>query len=177
MWIELTNQEMGKAYELANELPEVMKYNRSGNTQINKMAGRMGEIAWAKYLKAQHVDDFEYDLVHNGKRIEVKTMVRTVAPRLNFSFRIAIHEHVQDCDLYAFASVETYDITVNGEKRTKFKKGVHLCGWVTKEESLQWPQVKKGDPWPTRPEKRELGDAYINEIATFHRPEALQNEA
>lgn len=159
-----TQIEQAKANERA--LPKTLKYDVSGNITENRQAGCIGELACALYLGCELQHDYEYDIVLNGLKIDVKTMKRKYDPQYDWVCRLPITGHMQDCDIYVFASVK--------HKNDAFAPYAHLCGWAFKHEVQKWPQVKQDDPWPEAPGKTEKSDAYKSTYASLHKMEALR---
>ena len=155
--------EQAKANERA--LPKKLKYDVSGNITENRQAGCIGELACALYLGCDLEHNYEYDIVLNGWKIDVKTMKRKYDPQETWHCRLPITGHMQECDIYVFASVK-YD-------NHSFAPYVHLCGWAFKFEVLKWPKVKKGDRWPEAEGKTEKSDAYKSTYANLREMEDL----
>ena len=80
--------------------------NDSITSGAGSRAGYMGEEALAAYLDATIVDQKGYDLVKDGRTIEVKTKRRTVRPRGSYEVSIAATSRHQSPDLYAFVSLQ-----------------------------------------------------------------------
>ena len=159
--VRLNDSQMRQAYNNEKNLPSKMRYDVSGDKWENRMAGCVGEMACAVFLNTDLQHDYEYDIVHNGKRIDVKTMRRQKAPLKSHVCRVTITDHMQDCDIYVFASV------AYNEKTEKFDMGATLCGWATKDEVEKWTRVYKDQPWPECPTKFERGDAYKSTYANL----------
>jgi hypothetical protein len=157
--VRLNDSQMRQAYNNEKNLPSKMKYSVSGDLWENRFAGCIGELACALHLDTELQHDFEYDILHNGKRIDVKTMRRTVKPAADYACRVTIHGHMQDCDIYVFASVV--------HRNEKFEMGATLCGWATKDEVEKWTRVYKDQPWPECPSKTERSDAYKSTYANL----------
>jgi len=116
-------------------------------------AGRLGEIALANYLLVDIQDDKEYDIIYQGKTIEVKTKRRTVAPLGFYEGSVARTSTHQNPDQYAFISLEFED---SGPMDQPFKCGggkwyrnlqkVWLCGDIDAEEFWEKARLmEKGD--------------------------------
>ena len=137
IWQELTYVEMKKAYAMSQELPVEMRGNYSGNDPLRRLAGYVGQVAAHKYLTgSENIDAFDYDLLYNGLRVEIKTTFRNVAPLSTYTARVACANSNQICDIYLFASAQC--------ERGKFLHGCWLVGWITKSEMKQkmWYSVK-----------------------------------
>jgi hypothetical protein len=141
-YVKLTPDEMALAYEIGKDVIETeMKNNHTGNNKLSKYAGYVGQVAAMKYLKAVNVDDYEYDLERNGKRIEVKTKVRKVLPHKDFAACVYASNADQLCDLYVFVQV-----LKQWENPKKLAHGAYILGWINRERYNDcFYQVKKGD--------------------------------
>ena len=129
IWQELTYDEMCTAYKMSQELPPEMKGNYSGNNPLKRFAGYVGQVAAHKYFKgSENVDAFDFDILFEGLRVEIKTSCRSVPPLDTYIARVAGSNSSQLCDVYVFASAQCN----NG----KFSHGCWLVGWITKEQML-----------------------------------------
>ena len=119
------NQEMiDQALQWANDLGGIKNSITKG---AGNLAGRLGEIALANHLSADVQDHREYDIIHKGKRIEVKTKRRTVAPRALYEVSVAKTSKHQHPDVYAFISME-FDRKHKGSYYGL--KNIWLCGYM-----------------------------------------------
>lgn len=99
-------------------------------------AGRLGELALAKHLGIEVQDDYSYDLVKDGKTIEVKTKRRTVDPQEHYDVSVAETSRHQHPDVYAFISITLDDRKV---------KRVWLCGYMDCDQYFATAKkMKKG---------------------------------
>ena len=87
---------------------ELGSLNNSITGGKGNVAGRLGELALAKHLGIEVQDDYSYDLVKDGKTIEVKTKRRTVDPQEHYDVSVAETSRHQRPDVYAFISI-TFD--------------------------------------------------------------------
>jgi hypothetical protein len=141
-YVKLTPDEMALAYEVGKDVIETeMKNNHTGNNKLSKYAGYVGQVAAMKYLKAVNVDDYQYDLERNGKRIEVKTKVRKVLPQEDFAACVYASNADQLCDVYVFVqAMKKWD------DPKKLVHGAYILGWIDRERYNDcFYQVKKGD--------------------------------
>ena len=141
-YVKLTPDEMALAYEVGKDVIETeMKNNHTGNNKLSKYAGYVGQVAAMKYLKAVNVDDYQYDLERNGKRIEVKTKVRKVLPQEDFAACVYASNADQLCDVYVFVqAMKKWD------DPRKLVHGAYILGWIDRERYNDcFYQVKKGD--------------------------------
>ena len=131
---------VGKAREWGKEIGCLRNSITRGK---GNLGGRVGEIAFASYVGADLVDDYNHDVILSGEKIEIKTKRRTVAPKGSYEVSVASTSLHQKPDRYAFISVQF-----------KRKKGfnyyglekVWLCGDMRAEEYLERARFwKKGE--------------------------------
>jgi hypothetical protein len=141
-YVKLTPDEMALAYEIGKDVIKTeMKNNHTGNNKLSKYAGYVGQVAAMKYLKAVNIDDYQYDLERNGKRIEVKTKVRKVLPQEDFAACVYASNADQLCDVYVFVQVMK-----KWDDPKKLVHGAYILGWIDRERYNDcFYQVKKGD--------------------------------
>ena len=110
-------------------------------------AGRLGELALAKHLGVGVMDHKDYDLIYNGKRVEVKTKRRATKPKSNYTVNVAYTSIHQKPDKYAFLSLEYSDRDSGGNYSDL--QHIWLCGYKSAEQFFEeaefWP---KGTPDP-----------------------------
>ena len=124
-------------------------------------AGRLGELALAKHLGVEVEDSKDYDIIYEGKKIEVKTKRRAVKPQPDYTVNIAATSLHQKPDTYAFLSLEYLDRDSAGNYSDLLN--VWLCGYKDAdkffEEAEFWP---KGTPDP--PSFKTHRDMYVMKI-------------
>ena len=94
-----------RAFDRASQLGHL---NNSILKGRGNAAGYMGEEAVAAYMGADIVSDdqYGYDIVRYGKKIEVKTKRRTVPPMKTYDVSVAATSRHQRPDLYVFVSLQ-----------------------------------------------------------------------
>jgi len=124
-------------------------------------AGRLGELALAKHLGVEVEDSKDYDIIYEGKKIEVKTKRRAVKPQPDYTVNIAATSLHQKPDAYAFLSLEYLDRDSAGNYSDLLN--VWLCGYKSAEQFFEeaefWP---KGTPDP--PSFKTHRDMYVMKI-------------
>lgn len=126
-----TWDEYRTAYKEAEELGV---FNNSITSGGGTLASILGEVKAAEYLGAKRENTYDYDLVWNGLKIDVKTKKTTVKiVKLNYEASIADFNTTQECDMYLFTRVNmiTQQVWVIGmidrdeyyEKARFMKKG------------------------------------------------------
>jgi hypothetical protein len=72
---------------------------------LSNVVGAIGEIIVADALGATESSTYDYDLIKDGRRIDVKTKRCGTAPRKNYDCSVAAHGSKQDCDSYIFVRI------------------------------------------------------------------------
>ena len=65
----------------------------------------IGEEVVKNVLNGEIKDTYDYDIVYQNTKVDVKTKERTVAPKPYYECSVADFNTRQDCDEYAFVSV------------------------------------------------------------------------
>ena len=117
----MTNEAMTWALRLG-------ELNNSITGGKGNLAGRLGELALAQHLGVEVQDDYSYDLIKDGKTIEVKTKRRTVDPQEHYDVSVAATSRHQRPDTYAFISL-TFDKKDDRGWYYGVKK-IWLCGYM-----------------------------------------------
>jgi hypothetical protein len=88
--------------ERASKLPLLNNSIRKGE---GSLVAYIGEEVVKKVLDGDIKDTYDYDIIYNGTKVDVKTKERTVPPKLYYECSVADFNTRQDCDEYAFVSV------------------------------------------------------------------------
>lgn len=120
--ITLTDDEMLRAKGLANDLGKINNSISRGN---GNLAGFCGEIATARHLSSvgfevDHTNTYEYDLIANGIKVDVKSKNCTSPPKPFYECSVANYNTKQKCDRYVFTRVNN--------------NIVYLLGWISKDK-------------------------------------------
>ena len=67
--------------------------------------GFLGEIVVANYLKAKIENTYDYDLVKNGIKVDVKSKRCTSKPKPYYECSVAAYNTKQKCDFYVFTRI------------------------------------------------------------------------
>jgi len=119
-------------------------------------AGRLGEIAFANYIGENIKDSKDFDIVHNGEKLEVKTKRRVVAPLPHYDGSVAKTSEHQQPDKYVFISLQFEKSGRHGQPADGLKRmggkwykklqKVWYCGDIDAEEFFQKAVIwRKGD--------------------------------
>jgi hypothetical protein len=138
--IPITNEQRARAKELYS----FDKLNGSFTEGEGNKYGAIGEIIVFDYYKNKGFDvnnkiigkdKYEYDLIINEFKVEIKTKSTNVYPQEHFLCSISNHNINQRCDLYFF-------VRVLEDMRTGF-----LLGYKSKDDFFKNAQFnKKGSP-------------------------------
>ncbi len=99
--------------------------------------GALGEVVFYDYFKNENisfVSTFDYDMIINGRKVDVKTKRTSVRPKMSFLCTVASYNTRQKCDFYFFCMV-----------KTDFSKA-YLLGYISKKEFFKKATFnKKGE--------------------------------
>ena len=73
-------------------------------------------------MEKRNEHDGGYDITIHGKKIDVKTMGRTVNPKLNFVNNFVLSQSSFNPDAYIFTSINKINLVMT------------VCGWITSDE-------------------------------------------
>ena len=104
--LEISKQQI----ERANSLYSFGELNNSITKGKSNIYGAIGEIVLydyaANYASVSFASTYDYDLLINTLRVDVKTKRTTVKPAENYLCSIAAYNTKQDCDIYYFVRVD-----------------------------------------------------------------------
>ena len=100
---------------------------------MSHVVGAIGEVIVADLTGASEANTYDYDLVRDGERIDVKTKRCNTRPYPHYDCSVAAHGATQDCDNYVFVRIllNMSQAWILGEisksdfyaKATKYKRG------------------------------------------------------
>jgi len=100
--LPITNNMRNTAHEMSEEMGIL---NRSITRGQGNVYGFLGELIALEVLGGNHCNTMDYDIIIDGKHIDVKTKKTTVKPLASYDCSIANLTRKQDCDYYAFVRV------------------------------------------------------------------------
>jgi len=128
--IQITTQILNRAKRKA---ASVGNLQGSITGSLSNVVGAIGEVIVADVLGATESSTYDYDLIKDGRRIDVKTKRCSTAPRENYDCSVAAHGSKQDCDSYIFVRIlkDTSRAWILGEidkadfydRATKYRRG------------------------------------------------------
>ena len=74
---------------------------------LSHVVGAIGEIIVADIIGADESNTYDYDLVRDGERIDVKTKRCNTRPFPHYDCSVAAHGTNQNCDSYVFVRILT----------------------------------------------------------------------
>jgi len=129
--IDITGEDIKEAKLLANNMGTLQNSITKGQGNVH---GFLGEIITSKFLKSKLNNTYDYDIIHNNLKIDVKTKRVTTPPRDYYECSVASLNTKQLCDIYVFTRV-LKDMT----------KG-WLLGYINKKDYFDKAVLlKKGD--------------------------------
>lgn len=122
--------------ERAKNLYSFNKLKNSIKDGEGNLIGAIGEIVAFDYYQEQdklviHSGDFNYDLLIDGLKIEVKTMESNSPPKDHYECNVSLFNAEQNCDYYLFVDVDSSHSTA------------FIKGYVSKERFKKIRQLKK----------------------------------
>ena len=151
-WNFLSNNNMGK------------RHSANGNKE-QQLVGLIGEVLTKKVFGIEHKYksgfDGGFDLTYKGKRVDIKTMGRTVDMKPHYVHNFISFQEVFDCDIYVFSSLN------------KKNSRLEICGWISKEDLLDKAYFYKkgvvrtrddGSTFEMRADTYELENKHLNDI-------------
>ena len=142
--VKFTDDMVARAKAKAKSLGSINNSIRKGKGNI---VGYLGEEIVAHYMKADIISNdegtekYNYDLVKDGKKIEVKSKERTVPPKGYYDASVAETSRHQKTDIYVFTSIQC-----NGGKPVR----AWICGQKDAKEYFEQARFyAKGDIDPS----------------------------
>lgn len=137
--VNITPEMINRATTMANQLGTLSHSIRNGSGNI---AGFLGEECFLyHYPDAIRVNGYEFDMVLNNFKVEIKTKDRTIEPSSHFECSISTHNPNQETDFYFFVS-----LLRQGDDYTKG----YLLGYMDKDTYFKKAIMrKKGDIDPS----------------------------
>jgi hypothetical protein len=93
--------------------------------------GILGELSVARYFGndvAIRASTYDYDILIDGMKFDVKTKRRTVVAKPEYNAAIPEYQLKQKCDYYLFVSLR-----IAGG----LPAGITLCGWISKDDFVK----------------------------------------
>ena len=100
--INITDEIFNSAVERSKEMGALSNSITKGKGNI---AGFIGETVVAHHLGVTLNNTYDYDLIYNGEKIDVKTKRTTVTPKPFYDCSVADYNPNQVCDAYIFVRV------------------------------------------------------------------------
>ncbi len=129
---------MDEAIKKAEALGSI---NNSITSGKGNLAGYLAEIALSADLGCKNIscdsgnEKYNYDLIKNNLKIDVKTKRRTVDPKPFYEVSIAGTSKHQKADVYAFISITFKEKRGMGSKAQYYGvESIWLCGFMSKED-------------------------------------------
>lgn len=131
----------------------------------SNIIGAIGEIVVRDWYSKDHnvIDEstFNYDLIINGIKVDVKSKNTIYEPKPHYAIHIPAANIKQKCDVYLF-------VRINLERRIAY-----LTGWIPKDEFFEKATfIKKGTPGVS-PNFVHKADSYNLEIQNLNKCQYL----
>ena len=101
--VPITGEMMLGAAQRANDMGELKNSIRHGQ---GNLIGFLGEaISLEAFPHSISCPNYEYDILRNNSRLEIKSKDRTVRPKLDYEVSVADFNATQRADFYVFCSL------------------------------------------------------------------------
>jgi len=100
--ISILSADIEKAKHLSDKMG---KLNNSITKGQGNVHGFLGEILVSNFLKSKLCNTYDYDIIHNDLKIDVKTKRVNTPPRNNYECSIAALNTKQKCNIYVFTRI------------------------------------------------------------------------
>lgn len=135
--ISITENIVEKAQRKAEAMGRIKNSITKGS---GNLAGFIGEELVNLFVGGKTVNTYDYDIVKNDVKIDVKTKRCTSPPRPHYDCSIAALSTHQKCDKYIFVRVEWH------KERPDEWKRAWILGEITKKEYFKKARyLNKGD--------------------------------
>lgn len=153
----------------AEQIKTAKSLNTMGNLKGSitggggNLYGILGEVVVADYFRqkgfsVEHNPTYDYDLIINGFKIDVKTKHTTVPPQPHYLCSISNHNTHQKCQFYFFCRI------------LKDYSRLYLLGYISPGEFYSKATFHhKGDPDPSNPNFKFRDDCYNLPVKQLHR--------
>jgi len=157
--LSTTEEQRKRAEILAKKIGKLKDSITGGESTIY---GAIGEIVcfdyFNQYREVAHENTYDYDLIVDGSKVDVKTKRTTEHPLPNYLCSVAEYNTKQECDYYFFA------------RALEDLSKVYLLGYITKPEFYQKAFfAKKGDTDPEDSTFKFTADCYNIKIEELNR--------
>lgn len=127
--VVVNNEQINFATQLINNY-NFGQRGRGDGTKEQQRTGLIGQTVFADLISAERPDgatgfDGGKDFIINGKRVDIKTMGRTVPMRNYFVHNFVGYQRNYEVDYYIFASFNKSNNTLT------------VCGYIDKEQFFQ----------------------------------------
>lgn len=85
---------------------EMGKLNNSIRKGEGNIIGFLGEILFIREFGGTHSNTYDYDVIFNDKKIDIKTKETTVEPKSYYYASVAAFNTKQKCDAYYFVRIK-----------------------------------------------------------------------
>lgn len=135
--VDITEEQISLAEQKAKELGKLRNSITKGEGNV---VGILGEILVSEYFNGVIKNTYDYDVVINNKKVDVKTKKTTVEPEPHYLASVAAYNTKQQCDAYYFVRIDLVK-----------KKGYLLGGLTKKKFFSKAIFYKLGEVDPTSP--------------------------
>lgn len=101
--VAITDEMLLEARRKANEMGKLKNSMMQGERNLH---GFLGELAAQKVIGGEFHNTYDYDILLNGKRIDVKTKAGNYTPKPHYNCTIFAYSRKQQCDFFVFTYIK-----------------------------------------------------------------------
>ena len=163
--IPVTQDIITRAEAMSNDMGALRNSITHGDGNI---AGFIGEIIFCDFIKGEHSNTYDYDVVKDGEKWDVKTKRCTSPPKSFYECSVANFNTSQACDNYCFMRIQQNDGRWGD---------AYLLGWMPRVVYYDAAKfLKKGDIDPSNNfrVKADCWNLPISKLRRFYVDESLK---
>tara|TARA_R110000765_G_scaffold365901_1_gene456034 strand:- start:116 stop:622 length:507 start_codon:yes stop_codon:yes gene_type:complete len=139
--IKITEKDIEKAKQMSIDMGRL---NNSITKGKGNIVGFLGELLVANYLGIKLNNTYDYDMIFNNTKIDVKSKRVTSPPKEHYECSVAALNTKQECDVYVFTRILPKKFS-----SSNYSEG-WLLGYMDKKDYLTKATfLKKGDVDPS----------------------------
>lgn len=100
--VQITNEMLGEAYKKAEAMGVLRNSILKGKGNVY---GFLGEMIVAQYLGVPLDNTYDYDLIYEGIKLDVKSKKRINEPKRSWFCAVSARNTTQKCDAYVFTNI------------------------------------------------------------------------
>ena len=162
--IKITQEDVDLAKKLSTEMGQL---NNSITKGRGNITGFLGEIITANYLETELSNTYDYDMIFDNLKIDVKSKRVTSPPKDYYECSVAALNTKQECDIYVFTRILPKKWSDNN-----YSEG-WLLGYMDKKSYFKKATLLKKGEVDTSNNWKVSTDCYNMRISKLNKMEEL----